>query len=121
MNYVAQYHIKHGVSQGLGIVLPDETLKTKHFEAQDTLAAILHAQDTALQYAWDYHVHPETGKTTVTLQSLCEKNGRMIDVRTELQEWLKERFRLFQHTFVDGHYTCELTAVDHALLNRKKE
>ncbi len=114
--YEAKYHIQHGVTHGFGLVYPDESVEKCVFDASDAIGGIRKAVEEARNFARNYISHP-SGKTTVTLQELCEKNGGVIDVRAEIEKHLGERFPLVKDLlFPDGtHYATECSWIEHAL------
>jgi hypothetical protein len=123
-DYVAHFHIKHGVTQGFGIVDPDEIAERKSFQAEDSIGAIIRAEEYAKQLALNYIADPTTGKTTVTLMELHELEGRVIDVLTEHQKQLPaECWELVKPLlFPDGtHYAVECSWIEQFLAIGKAE
>ena len=121
--YVARYEIRHGVTHGFGIVYDDESTERREFGAGSIEDALKRAVDEARQLAQDYIAAP-SGKTTVLLRELCEKDGKVIDVFAELKSRLPpERFDLVKGLlFPDGtHYTCSASWIDHALAIEKEQ
>jgi hypothetical protein len=93
MEYKAKYHIRCGVSHGFGVKYPDEDERTERIDSADDAAAVQEAMAVATRFADDYLSDPETGKTTVTLQSLAGPKG---DVTLDPEKPVVERTML-QH------------------------
>lgn len=114
--YTATYHIKHGVAS-MGLKRPDKSDVTRTFGASGSLGAILQAERVAYELADDYLSDPFTGKTTVCMTELREKDGSIVDVveevlkRTSSQHEDAIRKRFFPH----GVYTVERKWLDHVL------
>jgi hypothetical protein len=115
--YTATYHIRHGVT-ALGGKLPEQSTVTRTFGASGSLGAVLQAERVAYELADDYLSDPQTGKTTVSLAELREKDSGLVDVLNEVcsrlpperQDAVRKRF------FPDGaHYVVECSWLDHVL------
>lgn len=115
-HYTATYRIQHGVAS-MGLKRPDKSEVTKTFPASGNLGAILQAERVAYELADDYLSDPFTGKTTVCMTELREKDGSIVDVVNEVltrspsqhEDAIRKRF------FPNGMYTVERKWLDHVL------
>ena len=122
--YIARYHIQHGVTQGLGVVYPDESIETREFAAPSTIAAIVLAAKYARHFANDYLSNPDTGKVSVDVQELRRKDCCVIDICSELEKLLPGgRFaEVKPRLFPDGaHLRVERTWLDHIISMAKEK
>jgi hypothetical protein len=116
-HYTATYHIKHGVAS-MGLKRPDKSNVTRTFGASGSLGAILQAERIAYELADDYLSDPLTGKTTVCMTELREKDGSIVDVVEEVLKCIPAQHKdaVRKRFFPDGaHYQIERNWLDHVL------
>lgn len=119
-SYTANYHIKHGISHGLGSLYDWKTEETKTFQADTVLDALSQADDYAASVA-DNWLCGLDGKVVVRIKYLKDGEGKQVNVIETLRKAVSASKALddfLTERFPDGQtLTTVRTVADHLVNN----